>query len=108
MATGGGGGGDFYGEFGGVGAEPVAVDLHGVAAGGKAGVGEDLQDLRAVAEGVGSESEPTIGKIGGEIYGAGRGVRRRAGLDLRRAGGGGICGELRAEFELGSGAEILA
>lgn len=48
-----------YAELRGVGAEPVAADLNGVTARLIAGIGKNLKDLRAVAEGMRGEREPT-------------------------------------------------
>ncbi len=76
---------DFHGDFCCIVAKAVAVDLHGVAAGVHAGVGEELQDLRTVAEGVRGDGEPAVLEIGGQVEGAVGNAWGRARLDLSGA-----------------------
>src|SRR5258708_18262592 len=98
---------DLDGDVCGIGAEAVAVNLHRVAARIRAGVWEELQNLRTVAEGVRSDGEPAVLEIGGQVDGAVRDAWRRARLDLSRCGNGDAQRGLRAEFQLSRGSEVL-
>src|SRR5579863_5379258 len=85
----------------------ATVDLNGVAAGLDTGVGQNLKNLRAIAESVRSEREPAARKVGGDIDGTGSRVGRRRGTDLRSACDVDVGGGLRAEKNLRGGLEIL-
>src|SRR5258708_14659498 len=87
--------------------EAVAIDLHGIAAGMRAGVGEKLQNLRTVTESVRSDGEPAVLEIRGQVDGAVRNAGGRARLDLSWAGNAGVHGRLRAEVQLSEWSEVL-
>ena len=61
---------DLYSDFCWIAAKAVAIDLHGVAARIRAGVGEKLQNLRTVAEGIRDDGEPAVLEVRGQIDGA--------------------------------------
>src|SRR5713226_4034206 len=89
-------------------AEAVAIDLHRVATGIHACVGEKLQNLRTVAEGVRGDSEPAVLKIRGQIDSAVRNAWRRVRLDLRGSGNTDVHGGLSPEVQLRGRSEVLA
>ena len=87
-------------SFVGSAAETIAIDLNGIAAGRSSRVGQNLQDLRAVTEGVSSEGEPSAGEIGRDVSGTACGIWRGSYVNLRAACDAGIAGELAAEKSL--------
>ena len=99
---------NFHRQFRSITSEPVAVDSDDVAPGRRSCVGQNLEDLRAIAEGVGSEGEPAVGKIGRDIYCAGGSVWGRGCIDLCSACNGGVCDGLGAEEHLCVRYEVLS
>ena len=89
-------------------AKSVAVNLQGVAARLQAGIGQNLENLRAETEGIRREREPSAGKVGGNIAGSVRDAGRRRGVDLGAARYANVGSCLRAEKHLRSRFEILA
>src|SRR5260370_36594830 len=89
-----------YGDLCGNGGEAVAVDLHRVAARIRAGVWEELENLRTVAESVRGDGKPAVLEIGGQVDGAARDAWRTARLALSRRGNCDAQRRLRAEFQL--------
>ena len=81
---------DFYGDLCWIAAEAVPVDLHQVAARIRAGVWEELQNLRTVAEGVRGDGKPAVLEIRAQIDGAVRDAWRRVRLDLGESRNGDV------------------
>src|SRR5712664_1179190 len=75
---------NLHSDFCGIAAESVAIDLHRITTTGRACVREDLQDLRAIAEGVGREHQPAVVEKGSYIDGSFGNAGRRVRLDLCR------------------------
>src|SRR5260370_14693706 len=91
-----------------VGGEGVGVDLEQGGGGIRAGVWEELENLRTVAESVRGDGKPAVLEIGGQVDGAARDAWRRARLDLSRCGNCDAQRRLRAEFQLSRRSEVLA
>src|SRR5690349_8542354 len=58
---------DFHADLRGIGAEAISVNLYRVTAYASSGVGENLQNLRTVAERVRRKRQPGVLKIRGQI-----------------------------------------
>src|SRR5271154_351434 len=99
---------DFDSDFGGITAKSVAIDLNGVAAAICSGIGEDLQNLRAIAEGVRRDGQPPAGEVRIHIDWSIGNAGRRSRLNLRGAGHGrGACLLLSKNY-MRRGFEILS
>src|SRR6266404_2687436 len=98
---------DLYGDLRCVGGKTVAIDLNCVATGFGACVGQNFQNLWAVAEGVGGDGQPATREKRSDVDGTVYDAWRSRDLNLSRADGSGSP-ELPAKFDLGTGLEVLA
>src|SRR5208283_629297 len=93
-------------EVAGAGAKSKTQKGNRVAAGWGARIRKNLQYGGTVAEGRWRHGDPAVGKVGGEIHGAGHGAQRRRDLQLCGACRCGIDGGLRPKANLWIGGEI--
>src|SRR5712664_3059966 len=98
---------DLCGDLRGVGGKTVAIDLNCVATGFGACVGENFQNLRAVAEGVWCDVQPGTWEKSGDVDRTVYDARWSGDLNLSGADRGGSC-ELPAKFDFCTGLEALA